>query len=191
MVIDSPCFQSVNIYVSCVVLLTVHVCTWELPVGMSVTHKTLWHCNSLFTTMINLIYTWGDCIGLPIGSTKRFPVIPTYGLHELTGWTVSGQELLDFQAHPVGAHLVKKPNYAMPRALLKYSKAHDTPESSSDRISLQFLPAMGPSSLMYYTVEMTKGFKILVQYSFAGFDKWYQECMYFWWYRVLLSYAVL
>lgn len=104
----------------------------------------------------------GDCIGLPIGSTKRFPVLPTYGLHELTGWVSSTQSLLDFQAHPVGSQLVKAPNHAMPRALLKYSKAHDSPESSTDGISLQLLPVMGPSSVTSYTVKLTEGFEILV-----------------------------
>lgn len=104
----------------------------------------------------------GDCIGLPIGSTKRFPVIPTYGLHELTGWVASTQNLADFQAHPVGSLLVKKPSHALPRALLKYTKAHDSPESSTDRITLQLLPVMGPSSVMKYTVELTEGFEILV-----------------------------
>ena len=108
-----------------------------------------------------LIYT-GDCIGLPIHSTKRFPVIPTYGLHELTGWVATSQELLDFQAHPVGSHLVKKPKFAMPRSLLKYTKAHDALENALDRITLQFLPVMGPSSRMDYSVEMTEEFEILV-----------------------------
>lgn len=70
--------------------------------------------------------------------------------------------LLDFQAHPVGSLLVKKPKYAWPRALLKIIKAHDTPEASSDRISLQLLPVFGPASVMEYTVEMTEGFEILV-----------------------------
>ena len=101
----------------------------------------------------------GDCIGLPIGSTKRFPVIPTYGLHELTGWVASTQSLLDFQTHLVGSLLVKD---ALPRALLKYTKAHDSPKSSTDRITLQLLPVMGPSSVMKYTVELTEGFEILV-----------------------------
>ena len=70
--------------------------------------------------------------------------------------------LLDFQAHPVGSLLVKKPKYAWSRALLKVAKAHDTPESSSDRISLQLLPVFGPMSLMEYIVELTEGFEILV-----------------------------
>ena len=111
---------------------------------------------------LHIIYFLGDCIGLPIGSTKRFPVVPTYGLHELTGWVSSPQRLYDFQAHPVGSSLVKRPNYAMPRALFKYTKAHDSPESSTDRIGLQLLPVMGPSSVMKYTVELTEGFEILV-----------------------------
>ena len=64
----------------------------------------------------------------------------------------------------MGSLLTNKPNYAMPRALLKYSKAHDTPESSLDRITLQFLPAMGPSSLLHYSVELSEGFTILVWY---------------------------
>lgn len=105
----------------------------------------------------------GDCIGLPIGSTKRFPVLPTYGLHELTGWVSSAtQSLVDIQAHPVGSLLVKGPKHAMPRALLKYTKAHDSPESSTDRIKLELLPVMGPSSVTKYTVKLTEGFEILV-----------------------------
>ena len=89
-------------------------------------------------------------------------MIPTYGLHELTGWVSSTQSLADFQAHPVGSLLVKGPNHAMPRALLKYTKAHDYSESSTDGITLQLLPVMGPSSVMKYMVEMTEGFEILV-----------------------------
>lgn len=89
-------------------------------------------------------------------------MIPTYGLHELTGWVSSTQSLADFQTHPVGSLLVKGPNHAMPRALLKYTKAHDSPESSTDGITLQLLPVMGPSSVMKYMVEMSEGFEILV-----------------------------
>ena len=57
---------------------------------------------------------------------------------------------------------MKKPNFAIPRALLKYTKAHDTPESSLNRITLQFLPMMSPSSLIEYSLEVTEGFEILV-----------------------------
>jgi hypothetical protein len=105
----------------------------------------------------------GDCIGLPIGSTKRFPVVPTYGLHELTGWVSSAQNVPVYLAHPVGLPLVKGPNHAMPRAVLKYTKAHDSPESFPDGIKLQLLPVMGPSSVIKYTVELTEGFEILVR----------------------------
>ena len=73
--------------------------------------------------------------------------------------------LLDFQAHPVGSLLVKKPKFAWPRALLKVTKAHDTLESSSDRISLQLLPVFGPVSVMEYTVELSEGFEIMVCYN--------------------------
>ena len=63
----------------------------------------------------------------------------------------------------MGSYMVKKPNYAWPRALLKYTKAHDSPESSINRISLQLLPVTGPSSIMEYTVELMEGFEILVR----------------------------
>ena len=89
-------------------------------------------------------------------------MIPTYSLHELTGWIVTSQKLPDFQAHPVGSHFVEKLDFAMPRALLKYTKAHDSLENALDRITLQFLPIMGPFSLMHYSLEMPEEFEILV-----------------------------
>ena len=89
-------------------------------------------------------------------------MIPTYGLHELTGWVVTSQKLPNIQAHPVGSLFVKNSDFALPRALLKYIKAHDSLENSLDRITLQFLPVMGPSSLMHYSVEMPEEFEIVV-----------------------------
>lgn len=120
-------------------------------------------------TLYNFYFSqWcvGDCIGLPISSTERFPVVPTYGLHELTGWIVSNQKLPDFQAHPVGSLLVKELSHAMPRAVLKYTKAHDSPQNSIDRITLQLQPVMGQSTVINYTVKLSEGFDILVHINY-------------------------
>lgn len=146
------------------------------------TVRKLLTCPSHFGTTLHTTYMHvynihfsvciGDCIGLPLASTRRFPVIPTYGLHELTGWIASDKVLLDFQAHPVGSLFVRKPKYALSRALLKITKAHDTPEGSLDRIYLQLLPVFGPSIITEYTVELTEGFDILVNISVHGSCVW-------------------
>lgn len=47
----------------------------------------------------------GDCIGLPYSSVERFPVIPTYGLEELTGWFYSSDPLPSDQRHLLGRHV--------------------------------------------------------------------------------------
>lgn len=44
----------------------------------------------------------GECTGLPY--TERFPVIPTYGLEELTGWFPSADPVQEELQHPLGRH---------------------------------------------------------------------------------------
>ena len=44
----------------------------------------------------------GECTGLPY--TERFPVIPTYGLEELTGWFPSADPVQEELRHPLGRH---------------------------------------------------------------------------------------
>ena len=61
----------------------------------------------------------GECTGLPY--TERFPVIPTYGLEELTGWFPSPDPVQEEIQHPLGRH---NPHgkHMFPRSVLMHSK---------------------------------------------------------------------
>ena len=62
---------------------------------------------------------FGECTGLPY--TERFPVIPTYGLEELTGWFLSPDPVQEELRHPLGRH---NPHgkHMFPRSVLMHSK---------------------------------------------------------------------
>ena len=61
----------------------------------------------------------GECTGLPY--TERFPVIPTYGLEELTGWFPSPDPVQEEIRHPLGRH---NPHgkHMFPRSVLMHSQ---------------------------------------------------------------------
>ncbi len=107
----------------------------------------------------------GDCIGLPFSSLNRFPVIPTFGLPELTGWTECPSDLCPLsshQQHPAGRHSVDRIKIkAMPRSILKFSKTKNTHDNTMDNIQMELSPVYNADSKMEYTIVL-KGVEVVV-----------------------------
>ncbi len=132
------------------------------------THSVLVIFNiSLFFRPLVIVYCHspGECVGLPFSSLKRFPVIPTFGLPELTGWTECPSDLCPLsthQQHPSGRHYVDGTNTkAMPRSILKFSKTQKTPDITMDDIQMEFSPVYNAESRTEYTIVL-EGVEIVV-----------------------------
>ena len=112
----------------------------------------------------SLLYT-GDCIGLLFSPLQRFPVIPTFGLLELTGWTSCPSTqcpLNTHQQHPTGRYSVDGEKFkAVPKSILKFSKTQETPPNSNDDLVMEFNPTLTAESRIDYIVTLS-GVKVLV-----------------------------
>ena len=105
----------------------------------------------------------GSCINAPYTSLDRFPVIPTYGLHDLTGWIPCPSDyckhLKPFLSHPVGQYAVEQGEMALPRSVLKFTKK----KSGDGEAVLKLLPVLDASSKMQHQLTISSGLKILVR----------------------------
>lgn len=117
--------------------------------------------------MYNMWSSIGDCIGLPFTSVKRYPVIPTFGLEELTGsvtWpcTAEGCPIDPYVQHPIGKQFVDgKKTVAVPRSMLKFQQWRDAPPNMNNE-AMVFSPSRSPDTAMEYNIILS-GVQILVR----------------------------
>ena len=89
----------------------------------------------------------GNCIGLPFSSQHRFPVIPPYGLPELTGWYDYGGNCPPGLCHPLAGALVL--NHTRMAARAAYESQRD-----QDRLTFVLDSIPAEPSLTIPTVEI-------------------------------------
>lgn len=86
------------------------------------------------------MFQTGDCIGAPISSIHRFPVVFTYGLQDLTGFIVCGDSCVKAEtSYPTSfvypnASSVK----LVPRSSFVLTRRHDEVTSSSVELIPEF-----------------------------------------------------
>ena len=108
---------------------------------------------------VHFFLSSGDCIGAPLTSTKRYPVIPSYGLQEITGIMLCNDTTCN---RGIGAsyHQFTKIIYPeaftevfVPRSRIIFSRK----PGANIHAHFQFIPSFSNHNL-YFTIEK---FKIL------------------------------